>query len=54
MPTSGSTITGVYLGIGGTTASPTNQTTIIEKSGSKNFPVFKTWTFSDNNDGSKA
>ena len=53
-PASGSTVTGVYLGIGGTTASPTNQTTIVEKSGSSNFPVFKTWTFTDNNEGSRA
>ncbi len=53
-PTSGSTITGVYLSIGGTTASPTNLSTIIEKSGSNNFPTFKTWTFTDSGDGSKA
>ena len=53
-PTSGSTVTGVYLSIGGTTASPTNLSTIIEKSGSSNFPTFKTWTFTDSGDGSKA
>ena len=53
-PTSGSTVTGVYLGIGGTTASPTNLSTIIEKSGSINFPTFKTWTFTDSGDGGKA
>ena len=53
-PTSGSTVTGVYLGIGGTTASPTNLGTIIEKSGSSNFPTFKTWTFTDSGDESKA
>ncbi|RZP23130.1 MAG: DUF4214 domain-containing protein [Burkholderiaceae bacterium] len=53
-PTSGSTVTGVYLGMGGTTASPTNLSTIVEKSGSSNFPTFKTWTFSDSGDGAKA
>ena len=42
------------MGIGGTTASPTNLSTIIEKSGSINFPTFKTWTFTDSGDGGKA
>ena len=53
-PTSDSTVTGVYLSIGGTTASPTNLSTIIEKSGLNNFPTFKTWTFTDSGDGSEA
>ena len=53
-PTSGSTVTGVYSSIGGTTASPTNLSTIIEKSGSINFPTLKTWTFTDTGDGGKA
>ena len=53
-PSSGSTVTGVYLSVGGTTASPTNQSTIVEQSGSENFPTFKTWTFTDNGESIKA
>ena len=34
--------------------SPINLSTIVEKSGSSNFPSFKTWTFADNSDSSKA
>ena len=42
------------MSVGGTTASPINLSTIVEKSGSSNFPSFKTWTFADNSDSSKA
>ena len=54
VPSGDSTVTGVYLSVGGTTASPINLSTIVEKSGSSNFPSFKTWTFADNSDSSKA
>ena len=51
-PTSGAIVTGVYSTLGGTTANPTNQSILIEKTGNQNFPVFKTWTFTD--DASKS
>ena len=53
-PSANTKVTGVYSSIGGTTASPTNQSTINEKSGSANFPTFKSWTFVDANNGDKA